>query len=193
MFLSYFKTVGVGILLVEKNNDDYEFILVYNKKLHTYDIPGGRVDNDISEMETGQKELYEETLGLFKIKKLVLFNCKYNFFIRLNQTNKLYKIFIIMLNRKSNINYYTSNYNIINSYTNILPSYKETNNIIKLKLSDFINKNYKYNIRPRDYNILRILISLKWLNTIRPNQLKLYNNNKPKYPFLQNIKTYYIY
>ena len=92
MTLNYFKTVGVGILLVEKNNDDYEFILVHNKYLNTYDIPGGRIDNNISEMETGQKELYEETLGLFKIKKSVLFKCKHAFFTQWKETYKLYKI-----------------------------------------------------------------------------------------------------
>ena len=193
MTLNYFKTVGVGILLVEKNNDDYEFILVHNKYLNTYDIPGGRIDNNISEMETGQKELYEETLGLFKIKKSVLFKCKHAFFTQWKETYKLYKIFIIMLKEKSNIKYYNDNYKIINSYKNILSSYTETNKIIKLKLSDFINNNYNYKIRLRDSNILCILIKLKWLNTIQPNNLKLYKNTKPKYPFLLNIKTYYIW
>ena len=98
-----------------------------------------------------------------------------------------------MLNEKSNIKYYNNNYKIINSYKDILPSYKETNKIIKLKLSDFINNNYNYKIRLRDSNILYILIKLKWLNTIQSNNLKLYKNTKPKYPFLLNIKTYCIY
>ena len=144
-------------------------------------------------METGQKELYEETLGLFKIKKSVLFKCKHAFFTQWKETYKLYKIFIIMLKEKSNIKYYNDNYKIINSYKNILSSYTETNKIIKLKLSDFINNNYNYKIRLRDSNILCILIKLKWLNTIQPNNLKLYKNTKPKYPFLLNIKTYYIW
>lgn len=194
---SYFLTSGCGVLLIENINNSFHFILVHNKSKNTYDIPGGRID-DNSDIRTAINELFEESLGLFKIKSNFLKN--YNKFFYINSPKnkyKLYKIYVIYLNKESDLSYYNKNLAIIKKFSKVKSCYKETNKITRMKFNDFLNNNYKINIRSRDIDILNSFFKLKWINIEKNKldlpkiELKLVNKNY-KEKFLKNINSYII-
>lgn len=56
------KEFSYGIVVVYKNNDNYEFLLLHhNNKTGTWSFPKGHMEEGETELETAKRETFEET------------------------------------------------------------------------------------------------------------------------------------
>lgn len=136
---------GAGVLLINNIDNKPCVILARDKYSKSYMDFGGGVDNykkhqhnrDIK--KTAVRELYEESLGLFKIKVKYISNKTK---LKHEYHKSFYKSFPLYITNNISEKLYYKNLELLSSDKETPRYYKESDHINWFYLSDLYNKNY---------------------------------------------------
>jgi hypothetical protein len=134
------KYSGAGVIpIILYKKKPYLILFMLNNG--TITDAGGKIENNISVINTSVRELYEESAGLFNLQSEILNNNSVYFDIKYYDT--YYRIYFIIFNNFdiSNMNYYY--YNLEKIKKNKFNPFSETRNIhlISLDYIHFIDNN----------------------------------------------------
>ena len=192
---------GAGVLLIEKNDDDYYIILFENAKKPNYfeDLGGGIDDNDIKNNNilehTALREALEESCGLLNFLDInsAIETIKNNY-IDVDHKGIYYRCFLLCLDANIvNEKDFQTNLKLIKKDPKMLSFMKEMNNVtrfsfnqLKTDIKNITNGTFKTvdingnkcNINRRITNILKNLDvhQLKVAKDYSFNNIKLHSN-----------------
>ena len=192
---------GAGVILLEyvNINNNYELcvIIVHNIYKNIYECPGGKIDNNDNTYKTASRELKEESLNLFNISKHYLTN-KYS--IDIKSGRRYYKAYVIHLigpismNKRIKLRFFFNNKKDIEKH-NISSCWRETNNITKLSVNQFVNdinankKDINSNLNTIDIYNRNIIFSRRDAELLKNaiNHNLIVKNN---YSYISNVPFY---
>lgn len=187
--LKYFS--GAGIILLEQINDIWYVILI---KDHTgrFSDAGGMYDKHHKSLkDVAIQELREESRNLINITNPLVLTHYIDNHYKKNDT--YYRSYIVNISG-ININDFYTNKLIIDSSVIASSCWKESTDIIRIKLKDLFNYNsIKIKIRTRLKQIIKTIGNINNMIKIIPkeiNKKKLIISNKTN--FLKNTKSWII-
>ncbi len=150
----YKNYTGAGILILEKDYYNKGPVIVLFKSKGLYQECGGAKDNNESPSETAKRELSEESQNLFNANELNLNSA--TLFSDINNQNYIsrfhsektfgsYRVYAITVYGSIiDTQDFNKNMNILKSNINLPPEWKETDDIDRFYLEDFV-RHIKYN------------------------------------------------
>jgi hypothetical protein len=140
---------GAGVIpIIIHNNKPYFILFMLNKG--TITDAGGRIESNVSVIDTAARELYEESAGLFNIKPSIL-NTNSMYLDIKHKNNLYYKVYFVLFNNFNitDIDYYYDNLKKIKKEKH--NPFSETRNIC------FISLEYVHFMKNQNNNLIMLM------------------------------------